>query len=86
MDDDGNTVILRRLEIDYLAEVHFPAELRVGARLLSIGRTSFTLGNGVFRGDRCVATSRAVLVVLGPDGPAEIRGERRRVLEDELPD
>lgn len=82
--DDGNTVILRRLEIDYLAEVHFPAELRIGARLLAVGRTSFTVGNGVFRDDRCVATSRAVLVVLGSDGPTEIRGRRREVLEAEL--
>lgn len=83
--DDGLTVILRRLEIDYLREVHFPGELRVGARVLSIGTTSFTIGVGVFRDEDCVATSRAVLVVLGPDGPAEITGRRREVLEAELP-
>lgn len=83
--DDGLTVILRRLEIDYLGEVHFPAELRVGARTLAVGRTSFTVGNGVFDDGRCVATSRAVLVVLGPDGPAPIEGRRRQVLEAELP-
>jgi acyl-CoA thioester hydrolase len=85
LDVGDRTIILRRLEVDYLAEVRFPAELRVGSRLAAVGRTSFTVETGVFRDDVCVATSRGVLVVVGPDGPAPIEGEGRALLEGELP-
>lgn len=81
----GVAMTLRRVEIDYLAELHYPAALRVGSRLLALGRTSLTVGTAVFDGRRCVATSRGVLVALGPDGPAPIGGEVRRDLEGELP-
>jgi acyl-CoA thioester hydrolase len=82
--DAGLAVTLRRVEIDYLAELHYPAALQVGSRLLTLGRTSLTVGTGVFDGRRCVATSRGVLVAVGPDGPAPIDGETRRELEAAL--
>lgn len=78
-------VVLRRVEIDFLAEAHYPGALRVGSRLVALGRTSFTVGSGVFRGDRCLATSRGVLVVVGPDGPAAIEGRAREVMAAALP-
>ncbi len=76
---------LRRVEIDYLSELHYPAELVVGSCLLAIGRTSLTVGTGVFAGERCAATARAVLVAVGPDGPVPLAAEARRVLEARLP-
>jgi acyl-CoA thioester hydrolase len=80
----GALVTLRRLEIDYRAEAHYPAELRVGSRLLALGRTSFTVGTGVFDGRRCVATAQGVLVQVGPDGPMPIEGATRAELERAL--
>lgn len=78
--------ILARLEIDYLAELHYPAMVRVGARLERIGRTSMTVGTAIFTDDdRCVSTARGVLVHLGPDGPLPLEGEFRAMLEAELP-
>lgn len=82
--ETGFVVTLRRVEVDYLAELHYPADLRVGSRLLALGRTSLTVGTGVFDGQRCIATSRGVLVALGADGPAPISGEARRELEAAL--
>lgn len=77
--------ILARLEVDYLAELYFPAEVRVGARLLDIGRTSMRVGTGVFTADdRCVSTAIGVLVHLGPDGALPLEGEFREILEAEL--
>jgi acyl-CoA thioester hydrolase len=80
------SIILRRLEVDYLQELRYPAELRVGSRLVAVGRTSFTIETGVFRGEACIATARSVLVVVGPDGPAPIEGTGRQRLEAELGD
>lgn len=83
--DAGGLVTLRRVELDYLAELHYPAALRIGSRLLAIGRTSLTVGTGVFEGRRCVATSRGVLVALGADGPEPLSDDIRRELEAALP-
>lgn len=78
-------VVLRKVEIDFLAEAFFPGRLRVGSRLVGLGRTSYTIGTGVFDGDRCVATSVGVLVAVGPDGPAPIEGRAREVMAAALP-
>ncbi|MFA5941163.1 MAG: thioesterase family protein [Sinimarinibacterium sp.] len=54
--------VIARLEVDYLRELHYPADVRVGVRVLKIGRSSFTLGLGMFSGGHCVATAATVLV------------------------
>jgi acyl-CoA thioester hydrolase len=51
-----------RLEIDFRAELFYPGRVDIGTRVLGIGRTSFRLGQGVFNGDTCAATSETVLV------------------------
>jgi len=60
----GRVFVLARTAIDFRAEVHFPAELRVGVRLLRIGRTSWTLGTALFDGQICAATGEAVIVLI----------------------
>jgi len=57
-------VVMRRIELDYRAELHWPADIAVGSRLLRIGTSSITIGNGVFRGDLCAATSVTTLVMI----------------------
>lgn len=54
--------VIARLELDYLRELHHPAELRVGVNVLRIGERSFSLGQGIFNGDVCVAAAVTVLV------------------------
>ncbi|MGH3442398.1 MAG: acyl-CoA thioesterase [Nitriliruptorales bacterium] len=74
---------LARLTIDYRAELHYPGEVRVGSRVLRVGRTSYTMGSALFTdGDRCTATSESVVVMLGPDGPHPIEGDLRQRLEE----
>ena len=62
---DDVLVVMRRLELDYRAELHWPAEIDIGSVLLRIGTSSFTIGNGLFHGDLCAATSVTTLVVIG---------------------
>ncbi len=57
-------VVMRRMELDYRAELHWPAEVDIGARLLRIGRSSFAVGTSVFDGARCTATAVTTLVVI----------------------
>ncbi len=61
------TITFARLEIDFRGDLYYPATVRIGATVLTVGRSSFTVGIGVFDGDRCVSTSRNVLVHLGED-------------------
>lgn len=62
VDDPSRQSVLAHVEIDYLQELKYPADLRVGLRVIEIGRTSFKLGAGIFRGDHCVALVRSVQV------------------------
>ncbi|WP_052668467.1 acyl-CoA thioesterase [Nitriliruptor alkaliphilus] len=78
-------LVLVRLEIDFRAELRYPAKLTVASRLVALGRTSLTVATGVFEGRRCAATARGVLVVVGTDGPRPIPADVRAALEQELP-
>ena len=62
---DDVLVVMRRIELDYRAELHWPAEIDIGSVLLRIGGSSFAIGNGLFHGDLCAATSVTTLVVIG---------------------
>lgn len=54
--------VVARQEIDYLNELHFPAEIRIGVRVLAIGRSSYTIGLGIFGPRGCVASVVTVMV------------------------
>ena len=57
-------VVMARVEIDYRRELHWPARVDVGTRIVAIGRSSYAMGQGVFLGDACVATGRTTLVMI----------------------
>jgi acyl-CoA thioester hydrolase len=78
-------IVLARVEIDYRAEVHWPATLDLGSALLRLGRSSITLIQGVFIGDTPVATGREVLVMVDivTRRPAPLPDDlRERLLRD----
>ena len=60
--DGARQSLLARLELDYRRELHYPADIRVGINVQNIGRTSFTLGVGLFDGDACAATMTTLMV------------------------
>ena len=57
-------VILARLDIAFLSELHWPGEVTVGTRVDRIGRASLQLAQAIFSSGRCcaAATSTCVLV------------------------
>ncbi len=62
--DAGENFNVVRVECDYKAELRFPGNFEVGLRGLKYGRTSFRLGQAVFRGDTCCCTEEVVLVFM----------------------
>jgi len=40
--------VVAHLEIDYRGELHYPGEVRIGLRVLRVGSSSFTMGQGCF--------------------------------------
>ena len=83
---EGGRIMFVRLEIDFRDDLFYPSRVRIGGRVLGVGNSSFTIGIGVFDGDRCVTTSRNVMVHLGEDRrSAPIPDAMRAVLQAEIP-
>ena len=57
-------LVIARLVIDYLNELHFPGNVEVGTRVARLGSKSFTLHHGVFMAgeETCAATAECVMV------------------------
>lgn len=45
----GCAFVIARLELDYLGEITWPGEIRVGTRVEKLGRSSVTFGRGSSR-------------------------------------
>ena len=59
--EEAGWVILK-LVVNFLAQAHYPGDVRIGSRVEKVGRSSLTIGQGLFMNDACFATSEAVLV------------------------
>ncbi len=59
----GCAFVIARLALDFLGEIRWPGEVEIGTTVLEIGRSSVTLGQGLFVGRRCVATAESVIVL-----------------------
>lgn len=64
---DDCLVVMARVEIDYRQELHWPAIVDVGTRIIAVGRSSYVMGQGVFHGERCVAGGRTTLVLISQE-------------------
>ena len=60
----GFLVVMARVEIDYRRELHWPARVDIGTRIVAVGRSSYTMGQGIFVDDTCYATGRTTLVMI----------------------
>jgi acyl-CoA thioester hydrolase len=60
----GCSFVIARLTIDFRREANWPGTVEIGTRILTIGRSSFTLAQGLFQGGTCFATAESVLVLM----------------------
>jgi acyl-CoA thioester hydrolase len=56
--------VLGRTAIDFRKELHLPAALKVGSRILKLGRTSMVLSNGLFSEGAGIAYCESVSVLI----------------------
>ena len=54
--------VLRKLDIDFLREIHYPGEVEVGIAITRIGKSSMVVNHGVFTEDYCAATAVGISV------------------------
>ena len=82
----GLLLVMARIELDYRAELHWPANIDIGSRLLRIGKSSFAVGSSVFHGEACHATSITTLVVIdrATRRPSPLPDNVRAVMETHL--
>ncbi len=59
--------VILRLTVNFLAQAHYPGFVKIGTRVDRVGRSSCTVGQGLFKDGVCFATSEAVLVWLDLD-------------------
>lgn len=65
--DDSFGGLVARIAYNIRAETFHPNTVDIGTGVVAIGRTSFTLGQGLFVGDGCVATAEGVIVIIDRD-------------------
>lgn len=60
----GCSFVIARLVLDFRAEIQWQDVVDIGTVVQRIGRSSFSLGQGLFVGATCVATSEGVIVLI----------------------
>ena len=53
-----------QMVLNFYREAHWPDVVDIGTAVLSLGNTSCRVGQGLFVGDHCIATSEATLVLI----------------------
>ena len=56
--------VIARLDLQFLAEMHWPGTVRVGTRVTRIGRCSVVLRQALFLGERRAAVARSTVVLI----------------------
>jgi acyl-CoA thioester hydrolase len=69
---------IARFTAEYHTTLAYPGEVDVGTVVIRIGRSSYVLGQGVFAGEKCIATAEVVTVFFDP------AANKSRPLTDEL--
>jgi acyl-CoA thioester hydrolase len=84
----GVAGVMARIEIDYRRELHWPATVDVASRLVGIGRSSYVIGQGIFRDEVCITTGQTTIVMIDRTTrkavalPDEYRTNLRRLAEE----
>lgn len=55
---------LRKVTIEYLAEIHYPGLVRIGGRIARVGNSSVTIAQSLWCGEVLFATAESVIVFI----------------------
>jgi acyl-CoA thioester hydrolase len=59
----GCEFVIAKLSVDFRAELRWPGVVEIGSVIRTIGRSSVTIGQGLFVGEQCAATAETVIVL-----------------------
>ena len=84
--DPAFTWFVVSFAITYHAPLDYPGVAEIGTQVAEIGRSSFTMGHGIFSGERCIATatSKIVCVDRATQKGRELPAHYREALEASL--
>ena len=60
--EPGCAFVIASLHLDFLGELTWPGEVEIGTRVSAVGKSSLTLAQALYQGERCVATAETVIV------------------------
>ncbi len=60
----GHLLPIVKMNIEFLAELHWPGTVEIGTRFNHVGRSSIGLDQVIFNPKRCVATARSTIVLI----------------------
>ena len=54
--------VLVKFSVEYHAVLHYPGSVQIGTAVTRVGGSSYTLGQGVFKEDQCMASAEVITV------------------------
>ncbi len=81
--DETQRFVVGHLSIHFRAQAFWPGTVRIGTAVAKLGRTSITLGHGLFVEGKCIATAETVMVYI-VEGRASPLPERVRTELEKL--
>ncbi len=66
--DHGDRWLIARVEVNYIAEAHFPGDIEICSGVARIGGSSWDILSAAFQHDTCVAVSQSTLVLQRKSG------------------
>ena len=77
----GHRWLVARVEINYIAEGHFPADVEIATGIGEIGTRSWHILSAAFQNGAAIATSDAVIVMSAAGGATSLPDDFRAALE-----
>jgi acyl-CoA thioester hydrolase len=80
----GQRWLIARVEINYIAEAHFPAKVDIASGISRIGNSSWDIASAAFQNDECKAVCITTIVLTDANGATaindDLRGEFERLM------
>ena len=79
--------VLARHTIEYHKPLFFPGDVDIGTAIIRVGRTSYTLLQGLFHNGECIATAEVISVFVDSKSgaPTPISDDLRALMERAAP-
>ena len=68
----GQRWLIVSVNLDYIAEAHFPEHVAIASGILRIGSSSWDIASAAFQGGECKATCITTIVLTDNHGPTPI--------------